>query len=498
MAEIKLNPGAQTAFVLDQHRASAFIGGLGAGKTFALLAKGFLLSQQPKKGFYGPRGCVAAINYPVLKDVVLPLFFELAEKSGLLLEYIKSEKKALLIPFDESGKPNKRLVGKQGLGAAEILFRSLDQPNWMRGLELSWFGIDEGRHVDGSAWDILYGRLRQKGYAHRGFVASTPNGYDWMWSKFHPDSPHRIKDSAWYNAATFDNRANLPPEYIDSLVATYKGRFLRQEVYGEFVGAIEGSVYFEWDPSKHVRKDLKYRADLPLYSFWDFGMGDLGVVVFAQVEWKPERPEGATRDVMVPYIYILDALEAKDRTSQDWVYEFKRFISLKYNLTPEQMAGNICDPAGEQRNISTGKSIIEDLYQHGLKVSPAPRRHIDYGVRLINNLLAADRILVSSDAERVIMAFSSYHWPTDSSGFRTGSQPVHDWSSHFMDAVRYGITSLVGFRPRPAPVLPNRKYSPNQWGFIEQQLLKNDDPDPWGLSGETEEEIMWEPGIIRI
>ena len=110
----------------------------------------------------------------------------MVDGTGLLIDYSRQDKKALLVPTNDDGVPDRRLVKKNGEGAVEILFRSLDQPNWMRGLELSWFGIDEGRHIDGEAWDILYGRLRQKNYIHRGFVCSTPNGYDWMYQKFHP------------------------------------------------------------------------------------------------------------------------------------------------------------------------------------------------------------------------------------------------------------------------------------------------------------------------
>ena len=90
MKELLLNAGAQTAFVENNARASAFIGGLGSGKTFADIAKGLMMSQQPKRGFYGPRGCLAAINYPVLKDVVLPQFFEMLDGSDLLSRSICS------------------------------------------------------------------------------------------------------------------------------------------------------------------------------------------------------------------------------------------------------------------------------------------------------------------------------------------------------------------------------------------------------------------------
>lgn len=491
---LQLNAGAQQNFVFNDFRASAFVGGLGSGKTYALNARGLILSQQPKVGYWGPRGCLAAINYPVLKDVVLPQFFEMIDGSNLLLDYIKSEKKALLVPLNDQGQPDRRLVKKNGEGASEILFRSLDQPNWMRGLELSWFGIDEGRHIDGEAWDVLYGRLRQKGYKHRGFVCSTPNGFDWMWTKFHPDSLKRIQNSKWYGAPTFDNLSNLPPEYIDSLLATFEGRYLRQEVYGEFVGVVDGAVFFEWDMARDVRQNLNYDPDLPLYSFWDFGMGDLGVCVFGQIAWeriKPTPQNLLTKAVEVPHLYILDALESTDRTSEVWASEFKRFAISRYGRLPEL---NICDPAGRQRNISTGRSIVQDLASYDVRVAPAPKKAIDYAIRILNNMMAGGRVEVSSTAERVASAFASHKWPIDSAGNKTGANPVHDWSSHFCDAVRYGVTVLLPMGTRTVKPQANMGYRPDQWGYVMKQMLA--EPSQYLGAEDFEESFDWQPSEL--
>jgi hypothetical protein len=489
-----LNPGAQQNFVFNSHRASAFVGGLGSGKTYALNARGLVLAQQPKVGFWGPRGCLAAINYPVLKDVVLPQFLEMVDGTGLLLDYKKNEKKALLVPYNDQGVPDRRLVKKDGTGASEVLFRSLDQPNWMRGLELSWFGIDEGRHIDGDAWNVLYGRLRQKGYKHAGFVCSTPNGFDWMWTKFHPDSNKRVQDAEWYGAPTFDNTNNLPAEYIDSLLATYEGRFLRQEVYGEFVGVVDGAVFFEWDMRKHVVPGLEYNPDLPLYSFWDFGMGDLGVVVFGQIDWVRVKPVGATAEVEVPFLTILDSLESTDRTSEEWAKEFKRFSRAHYGREPQL---NICDPAGRQRNVSTGRTIVQDLAAYGVNVAPAPKKPIDYAIRILNNMMAGDRVKVSDRADRVAAAFASHKWPVDSSGTRTGANPVHDWTSHFCDAVRYGVTTLLVHGSRKVKALhePTGEYSRDQWGYIMKQMLEPDQPGYLGAE-DNPTEIDWQPASL--
>jgi hypothetical protein len=235
-----------------------------------------------------------------------------------------------------------------------------------------------------------------------------------------------------------------------------------------------------------------------MFSFWDFGMGDLGVVVYAQVEWKPVQTQEMSRPVMVPHLYILDALESTDRTSSDWARIHQEFVQNRYGISPA-LVTNICDPAGRQRNISTGRSVIEDLYAAGVRVVPAPKRPIDYAIRILNNMMADDRVLVSVDAERVSAAFASHKWPMDPSGNRTGTNPVHDWTSHFVDAVRYGVSTLLSISPRKGPrQIKGASYRPDQWGYVTEQLLKPP-ADDYGLGADGDtSDIEWQPHSILV
>jgi hypothetical protein len=475
---LELNPGAQREFVSNPHRASAYIGGLGSGKTFAGIARGMQFAQQPKAPdtVWGPRGCIAAINYPVLKDVVLPQFLDMVEGTGLLQEFKKSENKAVLS------------------NNAEILFRSLDRPNWMRGLELSWFFIDEGRHLNTEAWNVLYGRLRQRGYKHAGWVCSTPNGFDWMWEKFHPDSPHRLRDSEWYGAPTFENR-HLPQEYIESLEASYSGRFYEQEVLGHFVGLTEGAVFFEWEP-KTALTDVPYRPDLPLYSEWDFGMGDLNVVIFFQLDYVPKLlPSG--EKATVPVKRAVAALEGSDMTSGEWAGRFHAFCEQEFGELPVQ---NFGDPAGRQRNQVTGTSVIEDLIAHGVVITPAQKKPVDHAVRILNNMMADGRVLVDrTKCERLGAAISSHKWQLDANGNKTSNTPVHDWTSHYCDAFRYGTTALISNFPTKSPQKPKGGYQKDQYGSVFEQVLRNAERQrstAW-LGPRTSPDVEWAPGIIR-
>jgi hypothetical protein len=125
---------------------------------------------------------------------------------------------------------------------------------------------------------------------------------------------------------------------------------------------------------------------------------------------------------------------------------------------------------------------------------------VDYSIRIVNNILEGDRLHIDEDrAMRFASAMASHKWPVDSSGTRTGVKPVHDWTSHFADAFRYGMSVLVGHGPRKAPGFaeePKAGDDPRTYGFIHKQLDAAEAEDFW-LGSDPEPHITFDPGLIR-
>jgi hypothetical protein len=496
--QVVLNDGAQRDFVTSSARASAYIGGVGSGKTFAGIVKGLAKSQLPTAPGQssGPRGAIGASTYGVLKKVIVPQFFEVMDGSDLwktgrrATSWVKSEMMARLV--SNCGCKNRHTCEHE----SQIYLVSLDDPDEIRGMELTWFYIDEGRNTTRYAWTVLWGRLRQQGYAahQAGWVCSTSNGFDWLYDCFHDDSTSefRIDDAELHIAATMDN-PHLNPEYIEGLRAQYHGRFFEQEVLGRFVGMTEGAVFFEWDPKDSGERVL-HDPKLPLYSAWDFGMGDLNVVVFFQIAWDDRREVGAKTTFRVPTLHFIGALEAKERTSGEWAKVFHAYCDERYGRQPSV---NVGDPAGRQRNQVTGTSVITDLSIHGVRIAPAPKKPTDYAVRILNNMMADRRMLVDrEECGRLAQALSSYKWQLNTLGSKTSNTPVHDWPSHYCDAVRYGVTVLVPETPTRVEEAPPQEYERDQWGFVFSQVLKEASPEGW-LGPQPKPAIDWVPGIIR-
>src|SRR5579859_3610806 len=215
----------QTAFAIAPARFSFYVGGVGAGKTTAGAIRAILRALK----YPGSLGLIGAPTYPMLHDATERTFFEILPP-GLIAAYHKSTGHLTLA------------------SGSEILFRSLDAPDSVRGLNLAWFWLDEAPLASYYAWQILKGRLRQRGVSTAAWATGTPRGRDGFWLDFEerPRPSHAL-----FRAATHINARNLPPDYIAEL--GYSGAFALQEIEGLFV-AFEGLVYsFDATPQGHLR-----------------------------------------------------------------------------------------------------------------------------------------------------------------------------------------------------------------------------------------------------
>jgi hypothetical protein len=456
LGSLSLNPGSQTDFVLGDEKYSAFLGGLGSGKTYAGLIRGlkYALQPVPKGVHHPPVGVVAAVSYPALRDIIVPKLEEIMARTGLAdmsKDYRKQEMELTL------------------RNGAKIRLRSLDKPdNIIRGPEYCWAFIDEGRNVSLKDWKLLTGRLRQPGYEYAAFVASTPNGYDWMYNVFHPKGELRSEypNASWYNAPMAEN-IHLPPDYVAEMEVSYSGRWYEQEVLGQFVGLVEGGVFPEWDPDKFCIP-LDFDPKLPLYTGWDFGIGDPGVCIFLQVAWNPvEITPGVGK--FFPEIRVIDFLEAKDLSSGDWARLYKDHLEGWFPPGTKTRQ-NYGDPAGAGRRVGVTTSVIDDLRSAGVPIIPATKRSPDYAIRILSNMMAGGRVYVNKmNAERVSHALATHKWNLDKDGVRVGSSPVHDWTSHIVDALRYAVAQIP-LQSRSAEPEEEEQPGPMTYGHVFGQL----------------------------
>lgn len=137
-------------------------------------------------------------------------------------------------PFQEKSSEKCFIIDGQ-----EILFRSGDEPDSLRGLSLDGFGMDETRNFKNrDVYDIMLGRLSNREHAQAHLV-SSPKGKNWNW-ELEKDS-----DAEVIIQRTLDNPF-LPAGYIDRLRKNYTTKFAQQELDADIIEFGAGVIDPSW------------------------------------------------------------------------------------------------------------------------------------------------------------------------------------------------------------------------------------------------------------
>lgn len=213
----------------------SFVGGVGSGKSFV----GSLdLIRRAKPGrLY----LVSAPTYTMLEDSSFRSFLDVARRLGVVNDD----------GIKRSQPPHINL-----LTGAEIIFRSTDKPDSLRGPNLSGVWMDEASLMDREAFDILIGRLREDGEMGWGTATFTPKGkLHWTYKKFGVGAP----DTSLVHARS-DENPFLPPAFVKKIREQYTSQQIKQELGGLFVDS-GGNYYFPDSWPKYIDTGDSYRIN---------------------------------------------------------------------------------------------------------------------------------------------------------------------------------------------------------------------------------------------
>jgi PBSX family phage terminase large subunit len=367
---IELSP-VQYDFLTCESRFSAFIGGIGSGKTFSGCVKD-LASSKP-----GTLGLVVAPTYPMLRDATLRTFMDIA--GDALQSFNKSDMVAKI------------------RGGGEILFRSADNPDRLRGPNIDWAHMDEGAMCPPGTWEVVIGRLRAHGLAGSCWVTGTPNGRNWLYN--------RREQFTMFHARTKDN-PYLAAEFIRSLEESYSGEFARQELDGEFI-SLEGLVYPMFKAAIHVqaRQATEFQ------------------------QWALAMDEGYTN----PAVILLVGIDGDGRWHICREY-YERGKLQKDVVATALLWGRTERTATTIAVDAAAAGLIADLRDAGLNAKAAKGRVLD-GIGKVQARLKVQgdgkpRLTVDPSCVNVINEFESYVWKPEK------DEPVKE-HDHSLDALRY-------------------------------------------------------------
>ncbi len=395
---------AQQEFHDIDSRFKAFIAGIGSGKTIAGALEGIkYMCENP-----GSHGMIVSPDFPMMSKSTKPTFMDNLP-DVLISEINKGEKYVKL---------------KNGSVA---YWASANDPESLRGVNLSWFWIDEASLVSINAWRIMIGRIRDKRFPSRGWITTTPKGFNWIYKKFVLDKKEGYE---MVHCSSRDN-PHLSDDFIESLEEDYPGSFARQEIEGDFVH-MEGVVYPGFSRNTHVVKE--YPEFKRVIAGVDWGFSNAMVCLVIGVD-------GDDR------MWVIDEFYQSKTTMATFVEVCKGFKE-KYGV--EQF---YCDPSEPEH--------IQQFNNSGL-VGVKANNDIMPGIQKVSSRLvvAGDekpRLFVHERCVNVLMEFENYAYHPDQEGKEVKEKPLKVFD-HAMDALRYATMSMesgfaIGFLRSPEGVL---------------------------------------------
>jgi len=291
-----------------------------------------------------------------------------------------------------------------------------DNYNRLRGIYLDGVVLDEFADMDPRAWSEV---IRPALADRQGWAAfiGTPKGRNAFWELY-----ERASGSPdWFALRLKASQTGLvAPGELEALKVELSVDEYAREMETSFDAAIAGAYYAELLTQAEGEGRIGRVAHDPaaeVHAAFDLGIGDATAIWLAQ--WVGRE------------IRLIDYIE-NSGVGLDW---YARALRER----PYVYAPLILPHDARARELGTGKSRVEMLEGLGFSTRLAPRLGPVDGIEAVRRHLPRTWI----DAVRCeagLRALRDYREKTDPKR-RVSLGPLHDWTSHPADALRYLITA---------------------------------------------------------
>ena len=318
---------------------------------------------------------------------------------------------------------------------ARITLLGAENSDGLRGIYLDGCVIDEYANIEGKLFaEIIRPALSdRKGYC---VFIGTPAG---MNNNFYDLFQHANGADDWFNyKAKASDTKIVDPEELEKAREVMGEKKYLQEFECDWIANIEGAIFGDEVAKLDDKKQLArvpYDPTLPVSTSWDLGVADHSAIIFFQqkgtaiqvIDYHEERGHGLPH-----YIQLLN--------EKPYVY--------KEHYAPHDI---------EVQEFGNGKTRREIAYQLGIRFKVVPKLPVEEGIHAVTMLL--NRCWIDTDhCKSLIDALRHYHRKYIDKNRMFRSKPVHDWSSHACDAMRYlavGLQELNTRQNAPQSVADN-------------------------------------------
>ncbi len=316
-----------------------------------------------------------------------------------------------------------------------------DNPDRLVGANPIGIILSEYALQDPRAWDYIRPiLLENEGWA---VFIYTPRGRNHGYTLLN----HAKKNAKWFTQVlSVNDTMAVPVEAIDEeREAGMPEELIQQEFYCSFDAALVGAYY-----GNHMKAALDtgrigqfpYDSQLMVNTAWDLGIGDQTVILFYQVLGQQIR--------------IIDCYSNSGEGLQHYVNILEKGHRSQY------VYGNHYAPHDIMaKDLSTGRTRLETAQSLGLRFRVVPKMSIEDGIEAVRSILS--RIYWNEDrnTEHLIEAARQYRKEWDDKKRCFHDRPYHDWTSDFMDALRYLALSVrrETMKREPLPTHAEHEYN---------------------------------------
>lgn len=302
-----------------------------------------------------------------------------------------------------------------------------------------------------TVWQYLSPILEiNKGYA---IFISTPRGKNHFYEmvKYAKDNPK------WFcEVLSVRDTGVLTDQEVENIRVEngFSEEHMQQEYYCSFSRGVEGSYYGRLIEKAYAEEricSVPYETRSPVHTAWDIGFGDSTSIVF----WQEIGGE----------LRILDFYEAQGEGIAHYakILQGKPYVYGTHYMPHDAGSGS----------IQTGRTLQDVAYEQGIKATVLSRESdIQTGIEAVRSMLSTaffDKVKCA----HLIKCLENYHKKYNDKTQAYSESPLHDWTSHAADSIRYmanariqfgrGLGSMspdrlnqlkanAGFGPRPTPM----------------------------------------------
>nr|WP_239057782.1 terminase family protein [Pseudodesulfovibrio sp. JC047] len=297
-----------------------------------------------------------------------------------------------------------------------------NDPDSLRGIYLDGVVFDEVAQMPHRVWtEVIRPALSdRKGWA---LFIGTPQGKNALYEVW----DHAKRDPDWCAIMLRASETGIiDPKELAAVKREMDPDEYEQEFECSFTAAIKGAYFGQLMADAHRDgriTNVPYDPIIPVHTAWDLGMSDSTAIWFVQA-----KPGGS--------FAVVDYYEA----SGEGLDHYVKVLDDK----PYKYGTHIAPHDIRVRELGTGKSRLEVARSLGIRFDIAPNIPIQDGINGIRSILPRcwfdeTRCAVGIDS------LTHYRRAFNEQMGAFSPRPVHDWTSHAVDAFRY---FAVGFKER--------------------------------------------------